>query len=261
MQTRRLKNTAQSSAAVPNQINENKESTYMKKLTLVSVLAFVLSIAPSLVQAGVGNAGNPGILPSGSSAHGQTYGAWSDAWWQWALSIPADTNPMLDPTGANAAIGQSGSVWFLAGNQGGTSERSVTIPPGKTLFLPLVNYVWINTPQFGDPEWSPEQEAFARALIAAAIDTANGLACEIDGKSVKNLMAYRCQTPPGGAEMIALPEGNIFGIPADTYGPMVTDGYYLMVTPLTPGEHTLHFKASLGDNFHVDVTYHLTVKR
>lgn len=233
----------------------------MKKQLFVSMVVFALTIAPALVQAGVGNAGNPGILPPGASAHGQTYGAWSDDWWEWTLSIPADTNPMLDPTGEHAAIGQSGSVWFLAGNMGGISERSVTIPPGKTLFFPLVNYVWINTPQFGDPEWSPEQEAFARGLIAAAIDTANGLACEIDGKAVKNLMAYRFQTPPGEAEMIALPEGNIFGIPADTYGPMVTDGYYLMVTPLTPGKHTLHFKASMGDSFHVDVTYHLTVKR
>jgi len=58
----------------------------------------------------------------------------------------ADINPLLDQTGANAAIGQSGPVWFLAGTTGGTAERAITVPAGKSLFFPLVNNVWICTP-------------------------------------------------------------------------------------------------------------------
>ena len=177
--------------------------------------------------------------------------------------IPHATSP-AGLTGENGAVGQSGPVWFLAGvgfGVGPTLERSLTVPAGEALFFPLVNYVWVNTPQYGDPEWSPEQEAFARAYIAAEIDTASDLTCQIDGREVKNLQSYRCQTPVGGAQMVTLPEGNLFGADAGTYGPMVTDGYYLMLAPLKPGEHTIHFTAGLGGSTPMDVTYHLTVQK
>jgi hypothetical protein len=227
----------------------------------IGALALMLALATNLALAGSANP-NPRVLPPGSTPNDLSYGAWSDAWWTWALSIPADTNPMLDTTGQYGALGQSGPVWFLAGvgfGIGPTVERSLAVPPGKALFFPLVNYVWVNTPEYGDPEWSPEQEAYARGIIGAAIDTAQNLTCQVDGKEITDLMAYRCQTPAGGAEMVTMPDGNVFGIPAGTYGPMVTDGYYLMLTPLTPGEHTIHFTAGLGESVPMDVTYHLTV--
>ena len=230
----------------------------------VGALALMLALAPNLALAGTGNQGNPGILPPQSTPNHMSYGAWSDAWWAWALSIPADANPIVDLTGENGDVGQSGPVWFLAGvgfGVGPTVERSLTVPAGEALFLPLVNYVWVNTPQYGDPEWSPEQEAFARAYISAAIDTASDLACQIDGREVKNLQAYRCQTPLGGAQMVTLPDGNLFGVDAGTYGPMVTDGYYLMLAPLKAGKHTIHFTAGLGGGTPMDVTYHLTVQK
>ncbi len=231
----------------------------MKKLNgKLAVLALVAALAAARAPAGNPN---PRVLPPGSAPNNLSYGAWSDAWWQWALSIPAADSPLNDPTGANAAIGQSGPVWFLAGTQGGDAERTVTVPAGKMVLFPLVTYVWVNTPQYGDPEWSPEQEAFARAYIASFIDTAYDLTCQIDGRQVTNLQAYRFQTPVGGAQMVTRPEGNIFGIAAGTYGPMVTDGYYLMVAPLPAGKHTLHFTGGLtASNFHLDVTYHITVR-
>jgi hypothetical protein len=229
----------------------------------IGALALMVAMAANLAQAAKGNAGNPGVAPPQTDAHGQSYGAWSDEWWEWALSLPANSNPIADTTGQDGAFGQSGSVWFLAGvgfGVGPTVERSLTVPAGKALFFPLVNYVWINTPQYGDPEWSPEQEAYARALIATFINTAYGMTCQVDGRELNNLQAYRCQTPVGGAEMVTLPDNNVFGIPAGTYGPMVTDGYYLMLTPLTPGKHTIHFTAGLAGSTPMDVTYHLTVK-
>jgi len=107
--------------------------------------------------------------PRGGHAFGQTYSQWAASWWQWALSIPADISPLNDPTGANAAPGQSGHVWFLAGilgGSGGAATRSVAVPAGKALFFPILNYTWVNMPELGANPWSPEQEAFARDLIA-----------------------------------------------------------------------------------------------
>jgi hypothetical protein len=61
-------------------------------------------------------------------------------WWQWALETPTSVNPLQDPTGQFGAVNQShGNVWFLAGNTGGVTVRTVTIPAGKALFFPVAN--------------------------------------------------------------------------------------------------------------------------
>ena len=59
---------------------------------------------------------NPGIAPIQSSPHGQTYGEWAADWWKWALEAPASAHPLLDATGENCGVNQSGQVWFLAGS-------------------------------------------------------------------------------------------------------------------------------------------------
>jgi hypothetical protein len=201
-----------------------------------------------------------------------TYGQWGDAWWQWAFSIPAANNPVADPTGQYAAVGQpDGPVWFLAGTFGGSAERTVTIPGGKYLFFPIVNQIWVNLPMWGDNPWSKDQESYARDLIGAVIDTAADLACEIDGVAVKHIAAYRCRTPKGGAFMVDFPEGDIWGLvgqedvngdifQAGSYGPSLQDGIYLMLAPLSPGQHTIHFTATTwGGDWDLEVLYHLTV--
>src|SRR5437870_11795939 len=63
-------------------------------------------------------------------------------WWQWALAIPNSQSPLLDQTGQFAAVNQpKGNIWFLAGNGGGTTVRTVTIPGGKALFFPIANVI------------------------------------------------------------------------------------------------------------------------
>ena len=59
-------------------------------------------------------------------------------WWQWAGSIPLDSNPLLDPTGKLCDVGQRGGYWYLAGNFGGRDTRSCTVPKGVKLLVPIV---------------------------------------------------------------------------------------------------------------------------
>ena len=243
-------------------MNNNKRPFLALGQAASALLAVTLlaAFSPSARAGDRGNQ-NPGVLPPNSHAFGMSYGQWADAWVQWAFSIPMDHNPITDLTGQDAAVGQSGKVWFLAGTFGGTAERTITVPEGKALFFPIGEWTWVNTPAFGDNPWSPAQEAFTRDFIATQVDDFVNLSCQIDGRAVANLDAYRAVTPAGQAFMVTMPDNNLFGIPAGTYGPSVTDGYWLLLAPLSHGQHTIHFTAEAGSNpdFKLNVTYHITV--
>ena len=49
--------------------------------------------------------------------------------------------------------------------------------------------------------------------------------------------------------------------PKGIYAPAMTDGYWVMLAPLSPGQHTLEFGGTVGSpvNFTLDITYNLTV--
>ena len=91
-------------------------------------------------------------------------------WWQWAISIPTTANPLLDMTGGNCLVGQHGSVWFLAGNSGGTATRQCSVPEGTALFFPVANYVNINTPNVCGQGPANQSVKFLRAQIAPLVN-------------------------------------------------------------------------------------------
>ena len=198
-------------------------------------------------------------IPVTQKAYGKTYPQFAASWLQWALAIPVSTNPILDDDGSYGAIGQSGKVWYLAGNTGGTTTRSLTVPSGTALFFPLVNFFWVNTPELGDPAWSPEQEAYVRQLLASTIDDAQSLLLEVDGVPSATVQSLRVASRVGTcvlpAENIVSPEANA--------GPheCVGDGYWALLEPLKVGQHTIRFTGTLTNGFSLDVTYNLTVKQ
>ncbi len=254
-----------------NAITTPTQSFLTRGLMPALLATAILSFGPASTARADGDKDNhPHIFPIQSHPYGKAYGEWSGAWWRWAYSIPADINPVMDSTGQNAGVGQSGPVWFLAGAFGtGATERTVTLPAGKALFFPIANEVWVNLPAFGDNPWSPAQDVLARSIIGDLMNAFVTLTCQIDGRPVPNLSAYRCQTPAGEDYMVTFPDNNVLqalgwlpGLTAGTYGPSVDDGYYLMLAPLAAGKHTLHFTAANADgSFSLDVTYHLTVQR
>lgn len=80
--------------------------------------AFSLLLA---VMGGVAQAG-PKPLPTNSNAYGAGYAESTAGWLEWLLSIPNATSPLFDTDGSDAAVGQSGKVWFLVGNGSGTES-------------------------------------------------------------------------------------------------------------------------------------------
>jgi hypothetical protein len=183
-----------------------------------------------------------------------------DDWWQWVISIPASTNPLLDETGANCGVGQHGALWFLAGNFGRTTTRTCSMPEGKALFFPIINSIQADTPYMcGQGKSMTVKEL--RAVAAAFIDgaTSTSLSAEVDNEQV-HFQRLRSEV-----FNITVPAGNIFdglcgGFPAGTYSPAIDDGYYVYLKPLKAGNHTVHFHSeNTSNSFFLDVTYYLTV--
>lgn len=197
------------------------------------------------------------VYPPDSNPYNLTYGDWSAKWWQWALSIPANTNPLIDQTGENCAVNQSAPVWFLTGTQGGPAERRCVVPEGMAIFFPIINAYasYVENPLV-------KTESELRALLKSPFDQVRVAEATVDGVKLENLVNYRVQSPLFN---FTYPENNIGGVPP---GPSqaVAEGYWVMLHPLAAGEHTIHFRGGIVDptvtgaiNFVTDVTYHLTI--
>jgi hypothetical protein len=199
-----------------------------------------------------------GIAPPQSSPHGKSYSEWAAEWWQWALETPVSINPVLDLTGENCAVNQSGQVWFLAGSfTGGTVTRECTVTTGTALFFPLINNGWFAF--LNDP---PEQrtEEFIRGQVSC-IEAAEFPLIEIDGVPVENPGSYLEKSI---LFQVVLPEDNVFGVteaqvPELTLSPSADEGFYLFLTPLTPGQHTIRWQSNADCGVSEDITYRLNV--
>ncbi len=218
-----------------------------------SIVSAVALAVIAIVSANPALAGNTGltsqVFPRDSVVFARTYGDWSAAWWQWAFSIPVSSNPLLDH---DCNTGQSGPVFFLAGNiTGGSSERNCTVPAGKSLFFPVLNQIFTSFPA---PLTLINE---MRAIDASAMDSATGMLVDLDGKQLNNLQNdFRVTSVTFD---VTLPDDNLFGIPSGEYATAVDDGFYVMLKPLSAGSHTLHFKGTVSlTGFSLDVVYHLT---
>src|ERR1044071_3967152 len=158
------------------------------------VLAILLVLfAPSLNGGAKAQGTTPGISPPQSHPYGKTYGEWTAAWWQWALSIPEAINPVEDATGEFCAVGQSGPVWFTGSTFGNSIERSCTIPAGKALFLPVFPRIFGGV--LGDCSAPDCVVDTLRASAAAAAESATVLDVTIDCLPVQNVRDYRATSP------------------------------------------------------------------
>ncbi len=203
--------------------------------------------------------GNPGVVQPSSNEFGNTYGEWSARWWQWGLSIPEDKNPIFDTSGAHCAEAQADApqVWFLAGTFGGKVKRSCDIPGGKDLFFPVLDSLFGQG--VGDCKGPKDCDPNAlRNLASAQENDPPLLEVSIDNVAVENLDQYRVTSPVFNA---FLPKGAIFGLPAGTIGPLVSDGYWLLLSPLSPGAHTIHLHAKAITGFETEATYQLNISQ
>lgn len=218
--------------------------------------------------------------PASASDDGRSLSALSADWWRWAWANGFPEAGAFATGEVDCSAGQKGAVWFLAGKgaeqfdpnrpPGGlTGDRTCIepIPPGKSLFLPLVNFEFFNPDENFCGEDTLCTVAEKRQILDGLFSDAepgviNSRACyvtaAVDGWSVnaRGVPIVRVQSPPYQGS------GTAAGDPE-----VVAEGFYVLLPPLKAGEHTIDFAGAVCsfDGFDVvfgsQVTYKLTISR
>lgn len=182
----------------------------------------------------------------------------SAEWWEWSLSIPAPANPLNDATGALCGVGQHGEVWFLGGTLDGSEvNRTCSIPAGKAIFLPVINA------ECSTAEGNGTTRKELRGCAKALIDHVTEVEATVDGRTLQQWQISRVLSP---LFMFTLPPDNVLGIldPDPNPSPSVSDGFWVLLAPLSVGVHTIEFHGiapfpEFGFTFEQKGTYTLTV--
>jgi hypothetical protein len=221
----------------------------------VRITVFVFPIAAIIIPLSAFAQEDSVTFPPDSRPYGRTYAEWTVEWWKWFISIPTEDNPINDPSGERCALGQQDSVWFLVGSGGGRAERECTIPAGKAILMPALNVEC----SYAEDE-SLKTEDDLRACATSDQDLVTETAATLDGSV---LQVHRVQSEVFD---LTFPPDNIFAAPE---GPTkaVSEGFWVFVKPLPPGQYELHAEGLLVDptvtgpiNLVEDTTYHLTVE-
>ena len=216
-------------------------------LTVISVFS-ILFIPLSLHQSSAISDPNSYFYPADSKPYGKSYPEWAAIWWKFVLEYPVKDARLTDDKGSLCAVNQTGNVWILPGGESGELVRSCVIPEGVSLLISPTDS-FCNKQQQNSVG---ENEAEIRKCVKADVDEDEYSNTYLDGIQLSNLhdvnrfqsVLFDLYYPPN--------EG-----PYKT----VADGVYLMIKPLSPGNHTLVQEAGApSQDWHYKVTYHLQVK-
>jgi hypothetical protein len=208
------------------------------------------------------------VLDPTQAHYGHTSDEWATLWWQWIYQLPQKAGmcviPITDPTGASCGYGQSGDVFFFAGDSGGVLVRNACdVPQGKAILFPIVTFSADNG---GVP---PAQQLTPTALaqvVQTQLDGVTGLEADFDGVSIGNLASFKTRVTQ--FQYTLPPEPNVYSCQGASgvtgvITPSFAGGYYVMLAPPALGAHVLHFKANSPASsppFTLEVTYNFTVK-
>jgi len=239
-------------------VNDHRTTQWMhgKMVRFFKVVAMIVMLS-LMAQPALASEGNPRVAPPNSKPYGKTYNQWTAEWWKYVMGIPASTNPLADANGAHCGDGQSGPVFFLVGTTGGPAVRNdCVVPVGKSILFPIINVI------SAVPEDGRTADEI-RSLATWYESHVDDVRATVDGVDLQNLLSdYRFPSP------IFAFDGASPGIFNPSYEGhrdiAFSDGWWVMLKPLTPGPHKIHFYGhqsvpEWGLVFSIDVTYNLTV--
>jgi hypothetical protein len=227
---------------------------------LLTSFAFVVlmagSLAPVTAQDATPDHDGLTILSPDEEYGGATLGEWIARNWQWAVSLPQESNPNFDPTGATCGYGQSGSVFFLPASytEEPPTDLTCVVPAGTAL---LVSVGGSECSTVEPPPFFGRDEAELAACAEAFTDTIVAMEVSIDGEPVTDLERYRAQSP---LSTFWFPEDNFFGVPGGVAS-FVADGYSFIIAPPPPGEYAISVSTQFeGDEGPLAVTMTVVVE-
>jgi hypothetical protein len=202
-------------------------------------------------------------------------------WVQTIYGIPGDKNPLFDPTGAFARLGDVGDTLHLAGSFD-DDVRSFDVDFGDTLVVPLVNTV---SDEFTNtlPDLRQDVLTFTQEIeltdIFLRVDVGNDGHVEFDEKFDISEVRYfpKVEFPeeaaaareffiePGPEDefVFEAPDNAVIGEPFPAEGATskgYTSGYYAQIDGLPKGEHEIAFGGTaFGGDTEISVTAVITV--
>jgi hypothetical protein len=207
-----------------DQIDSPKENVMRRSLLLALALVCLTVPAHSVT-----------VLAPGSTVAGATIGEWTQDWWAWFFSFPAASfplgdDPLTDVTGGWQGIGQAPPVYFInaAASVPAGTTRTFTVPAGVHLLVALTNVVYVRSAN-EDPSTLP-------GIVSGIINQTQSLRFEINGVAPLTSQQLFTHREITGFFTMNVVANNATGEPAGTYTNNWGDGYWVMLTPLAPGE-------------------------
>jgi len=200
--------------------------------------------------------GEGGVLAPSNPA---SYQELSAKWWQWAAStVSGDTGPFGSGEVRCGENQPTDKTWFLAGTFSASAARSCDIPAGTQLFLPIIN---VECSSLESAPFFGATVAARRACVEQDLFSIGpaSLKAELDGHDIVSDHNYRPFTVESPNFPLVALDGNAAGIPPGR-GFSVSRGVWLLLAPLSRGEHTLHFEGAFPNvPFAASATYELRV--
>ena len=230
----------------------------MRKFIILSLIPILFSITLSMIHFSDATPSNLSY-DLDDNIYGESYQYWASQWWQWHISLPhiADKDDkqntsLIHPRDAytpeKCAWNQNNKdVWFLADgpNRGPDAEdpvvrmneRTCNIPADKSIIVQLLG---------GECDFGEVDENGVRVhqndgdivnCVNKGIDGFK-VSASLDGIELSDLQNKRIGHYWFN---ITVPKDNFYSEPAGIYRAL-TDGYFLFLKPLSPGEHELVIK-------------------
>lgn len=254
-----------------------KKTQTMKNRLISNVLRhgrFGSALAALLLLGLAASAAPDQVLPPSSLPYGLSYQEWSAKWWQWSLGQSTDCLELVG--GPGICEGPASRVRFLAGAYGfgvNAQTNHVTIPAGTPLFLTVLGFEADNTACPTNMFTTLTGDQLTAEALSGWSGAASLTTCTIDGVPVAGIAnptnsVYNVVSPAFSyttaerANILSLIAGEDCIPGGMTIYPTVADGVYLMLSPLSPGKHTIHWVGVAGplsapiveDNVTFDIT-------
>jgi hypothetical protein len=223
---------------------------------------------------------DPYTFPVNSSPYGTLFKDWVAKWSAWQNTIPKSQNWNFQnapgvkyvPEDCSYLQNPASPVFLLpyvGAERGSVATMTCNVPHNKAMLINIDG----GTSDYSDPTVKTKTPAELIRLVTKSNIYPNSFGITLDGHplALTNDEAYKVQT---GLFNLTLPANNLWGEPA---GPdqAITQGWWVMLKPLPPGQHTVHYTTGYRDSksdptippgqgnqapYIQDVTYHLIVK-